>query len=218
MNNAQSDDRKRIGIVGGGKIGLNLYQLFSSSSLTRVVYVVDINKGAPAVAAAQKDHVATYQDVKETRSIPVDFIFEVTGREDVVKSIYEIDASMASRLVTHEMARVILEVIEENDQKVKSEAISEISEIKTEISQHLGKLGGMVEDIEEITAGVNILAINARIEAARVGEQGRGFGVVATEMGKSSESIRKITEQIEQIDRAIAATSDRIDSALKRLE
>jgi methyl-accepting chemotaxis protein len=218
MNNAANNDIKRIGIVGGGKIGLNLYQLFSGSSLTRVAYVIDINQSAPAVAAAKKDLVPTYQDVKDARSIPVDFIFEVTGREDVVKSIYEIDASMASRLVTHEMARVILEVIEENDRKVKSASISEISEIKTEISQHLGKLGGMVEDIEEITSGVNILAINARIEAARVGEQGRGFGVVATEMGKSAGSIRKITEQIEQINKAIAATSDKIDAALKRLE
>jgi methyl-accepting chemotaxis protein len=167
---------------------------------------------------AQNQHITSHTDLLQALKTNVDFIFEVTGNAKVAQILAENLDPSVSKLVTHEMAQIILEVVTESDQKVKTASVDEIELIKTEILSHMDRLGQFVKNIEGIMSELNMLAINARIEAARVGEAGRGFMVVAAEMGKSANTVKQVTVEINQIVKAIGLTSNKIDHSLDKLK
>lgn len=208
-----------IGIVGGGKVGLQLLEQFINSALTHVVFVVDINHDAPAMVAARRKKIPTFTDIgAAVRSSEVDLICEVTGSKKVESVLQAALVNHNARVLTHETAFVVLSVIEENNHSIRQRFCEEILGVRDDIQASLGKMESLVEGVEDISSEMKILALNARIETARAGEAGITFRVVAENMTRSADSIQHMTKEIEKISHSVRQISDRIQNAAETMK
>ena len=113
--------------------------------------------------------------------------------------------------------------------QMSSSELNELSSVLNTVEQSIDILGGNVSEINvaiEVIQGIfeqtNLLALNAAIEAARAGEQGRGFAVVADEVRglaqRSQQSTVEIKEVLEKLQQSAAKATDDMRGSMQRRE
>jgi methyl-accepting chemotaxis protein len=128
---------------------------------------------------------------------------ETTKQSTAVAAATE-EASVSVQTVaasTEELSSSINEISRQVSEstRITSDAVREVKntdQTVVSLAEAAGQIGGVVKLIQDIAEQTNLLALNATIEAARAGEAGKGFAVVASEVKSLANQTAKATEEI----------------------
>jgi len=207
-----------VGIIGAGRGGMGLLKFFGSNRVTQVKFVVDANEAAPGLEQARARNIPTFADAElAIRDVLPDFLFDSTGDAQVAIRIKERLRGTPTMLFTPLTCRMMVQVLEMNAQTVRADISEVVGTIQEDLSRSLETSTSVVSRINSIMSNMQMLALNASIEAAKAGIHGRGFSVVAEHLGKSVDAVRNLTQEINQVNQNIVQVSSQSATVLEKL-
>ncbi|MGR5094305.1 methyl-accepting chemotaxis protein [Vibrio maritimus] len=135
-----------------------------------------------SMATAVQQMVTTIDEISQTTHHAADVVNQASSNSEQSRQFVDDTVSNIQSLSA---------VLAESNNEIRS------------LNDHVGKIGGAVHIIQDIAEQTNLLALNAAIEAARAGEQGRGFAVVADEVRALASRTHQSTEEITNLVSAI---------------
>lgn len=143
--------------------------------------------------------------------------------ESALSASRKSDESVQASAVAAEQLRISIEEINQHTDKALSTTL-EAAEVAlatdrdvTALAGSAEKIGAVISMIRDIAEQTNLLALNATIEAARAGEAGKGFAVVASEVKELSTQTAKATDEISAQVAAVQTSTHRAVDAIRAI-
>ncbi len=167
----------------------------------------EVSSAIEQVASGAEEQAAQIEETEVNMNELTNQIETVTNRADEMEEQAEKageEVKTGSEAVNTTATRINL--VDENQSRVR-ERVNDLGKLSDEI-------GDIVNMINSISEQTNLLALNAAIEAARAGQAGQGFSVVADEIRELAEESSQATEEIEGL---IGEIQNRVDSTIEMM-
>ncbi|HMK59710.1 MAG TPA: methyl-accepting chemotaxis protein [Dissulfurispiraceae bacterium] len=185
------------------------------SAMASVVNTAGQVSSASEELSATVNQITRRLDEQSKKSIQV-----ATAATEMSQTVVDI-AKNASSIATSaddtlKVARNGGKIVDDTVSEVQiiSNAVADSSQMIKTLGERSQQIFEIVDVIKDIADQTNLLALNAAIEAARAGEQGRGFAVVADEVRKLAEKTSKATAEVGEMIGAIQSETGRAVSAM----